>query len=236
MKKWDGRNIMKDKKKFNFNVFIYVYRGFSAKKFRHGLTVIGLTLSITFLILVLSMARGFTLEVESKVYNTIGEVDDSTKPGFDNPGKEATELDREVQKTIILWLIVTSVFIMIASTAIISNTMYLSVRERRKEIGILKAVGLTDMQVAKIFIIESIWLSVLAWLIALFSGTLLSGNVFNAIYIRGSSPLFFSPAKAMPEILLIAFMITIIVGALSALYPALKAARMDPVSAISPGE
>ena len=225
-----------DDKKFNFNIFIYVYRGFSAKKFRHGLTVLGLTLAITFLILVLSMARGFMLEVEGGLNNTIDEVDGTTVPGTDGAGKEATELDRDVQKTIILWLIVTSVFIVIASTAIISNTMYLSVRERRKEIGILKAVGLTDVQVAKIFIIESIWLCVLAWLIALFLGTIISGNVFNALYIKGSSPLFFSPARAMPEILLIAFMVTIIVGALSALFPALKAARMDPVSAISPGE
>jgi len=236
MKKQERRIAMKDEKKFNFNVFIYVYRGFSAKKFRHGLTVLGLTLAITFLILVLSMARGFMLEVEGGVETTIDEVYENTTSGPGDAGKEATELDRDVQKTIILWLIVTSVFIMIASTAIISNTMYLSVKERRKEIGILKAVGLTDTQVAKIFVIESIWLCVLAWLIALFSGTIISGNVFNNLYEKGSSPLFFSPARAMPEILLIAFIVTMIVGALSALYPALKAARMNPVSAISPGE
>ena len=227
---------MKDEKKLNFNVFTYVYRGFAAKKFRHALTVLGLTLAITFLILVLSMARGFMLEVEGGLNSPIDEEDGTTVPGVDDAGKEATKFDREVQKTIIMWLIVTSAFIIIASTAIISNTMYLSVRERRKEIGILKAVGLTDLQVAKIFITESIWLCVLAWLIALFSGTIISGNIFNNLYVKGSSPLFFTPARAMPEILLIAFLVTVIVGALSALYPAMKAARMDPVSAISPGE
>lgn len=226
---------MKDEKKFNFNVFTYVYRGFSRKKLRHGLTVIGLTIVIVFLILVLSMARGFRLEVEGKLDKTIDEEGDYTPPDPYDPWKEATELDRDVQRTIILWLILTSGFVVIAAIAIVSNTMYLSVRERKREIGVLKAVGLTDRQIAKIFIIESLWLSVLAWLIALFAGTILSSNVFNALYEEGKSPLFFTPAKAMPEILFLAFVVTVTVGIVSAAYPALKAARMDPIEAISLG-
>lgn len=226
---------MKGEKKFNFNVFTYVYKGFSQKKLRHVLTVIGLTVVIAFLILVLSMAMGFRLEVEGELDNTIEEGGDITRPDPSDPGNEATELDRDVQRTIILWLIITSGFVVIAAVAIVSNTMYLSVRERKREIGVLKAVGLTDRQIAKIFIIESVWLSVLAWLIALFVGTFLASNVFNALYEKGTSPLFFSPAKAMPEILFIAFLVTVTVGIVSAVYPALKAARMNPIEAISLG-
>ena len=226
---------MKGDENFNFNVFTYVYKSFSGKKLRHTLTVIGMTIVITFLILVLSMGRGFMLNVEGKLDKAIIEGEENTTVDY-KLEREMTELDEDVQKTIIIWLIFTSIFIVLAATAIISNTMYLSIRERRREIGILKSVGLSDNQVAKIFLIESTWLCVLSWLIALFLGTFLASNVFNALYEKGKSPIFFSPAKAMPEILIIAFVVTIIVAILSTLYPALRAARMDPIEAMAPME
>ena len=225
---------MSDEKGVNFNVFIYVYRGFSRKKLRSILTVCGLTISLVFLILVLSMARGFLLKTSGQLVADPGGEDDFTPPDPGGETGEATELDRDAQRTIIIWLAVTSVFSVLAATAIISNTVYLSVIERRREIGILKAVGLTNGQVARVFVIETLWLSVLSWLIALFAGTMLASNVFNSLYEKGTSPLFFSPAKAMPEILLLAFLVTVLLSTVSSILPALKAARMEPVEAMNP--
>lgn len=225
---------MSGQDKFDFNVFIYIYRGFSRKKLRNTLTVAGLSLTLTFLILVLSMARGFMLETEESLKSGPSGEDDHTPPDPGEQTKDRMRIDRDVQQTIITWLVITSFFTVIATASIISNTVIISIIERRREIGILKSLGLTDGQVARVFVIESLWLAVLSWLIALFAGTFLSGNVFNSLYERGASPLFFSPARAMPEILGLVFLVTMLLTVASSVFPALRASRLNPVDAMNP--
>lgn len=105
----------------------------------------------------------------------------------------------------------------------IMNIMLLSVTERTREIGIRKAVGATNKQILSQFLIEGIVLSVtggiLGILIALLIGVLLR---------IGTD---FKPVMTLP-IVLIAVGVSIVVGIIFSIAPALKAANKDPIEAL----
>jgi putative ABC transport system permease protein len=108
----------------------------------------------------------------------------------------------------------------------IMNVMLAVVSERIREIGVRKAVGARGVDIFFQFLIESVVISVIGGLL----GILLSvaflqilGNV-----IPGGSSINPFPGEAM----LFGFAFSAIVGVCSGLYPALKAARLDPIDAL----
>lgn len=105
----------------------------------------------------------------------------------------------------------------------IMNVMLVSVTERMHEIGIRKAVGATNRQILRQFVIEAGVLSVSG---AAF-GILLAAII--AISLRVFTDL--TPVITVP-IVIIAALVSIIVGVLFGSIPALKAARKDPISAL----
>lgn len=86
-------------------------------------------------------------------------------------------------KTVSLFSLVGAI---IAAAAILLLTMLLIVRERRREIGILKAFGSSNRGVVGSFVTESLTLTVMAAAIGVVLGVLLSNPVLNAL--KGSSP------------------------------------------------
>ncbi|MDI3502037.1 MAG: putative transport system permease protein [Archaeoglobi archaeon] len=105
----------------------------------------------------------------------------------------------------------------------IMNIMLVSVTERTREIGVLKAIGATKTNILLIFLSESSLLS-------LFGGSL--GIVFGIALSR----LFSRWIEVTPVIsyrwILLGMGISVAVGILAGLYPAYKAAQMDPVEAL----
>lgn len=105
----------------------------------------------------------------------------------------------------------------------IMNIMLVSVTERTKEIGIRKAVGATNRQILGQFLVEALMLSFGGALI----GFLLS--LLAVVGIRIATHL--QPVITWP-IVAIAAALTIIVGVLFGLMPAVKAATKDPIDAL----
>ena len=114
----------------------------------------------------------------------------------------------------------------------IMNIMLVSVTERTREIGIRKAVGARRSDILRQFLIESMTISLLGGLIGIGVGVMFS-QVFPKL------PLWAKLSRdgqwqsiVSPESIVLAFVFSCVVGVFFGLYPALKAAKMNPVEAL----
>lgn len=108
----------------------------------------------------------------------------------------------------------------------IFNTMLAGYHDRVREIGVRKALGARRAQVFVEFLVESVVLSSIGGLVGLSLGTLppLFGDVLNDAF--GIRPVFdFAGA-------LQAFSVSVAVGVVAGLWPAVRASRLDPVDAL----
>ena len=106
----------------------------------------------------------------------------------------------------------------------IMNIMLVSVRERTREVGVRKAVGARRSDIALQFLIESVTLSVLGGCIGIALGAL-GAFILHALY--PSLPIGISMWSALT-----AFSFSMAVGIFFGVYPAVKAASVDPVIAL----
>jgi putative ABC transport system permease protein len=107
------------------------------------------------------------------------------------------------------------------------NTMMMSVQERRRDIGLLRAVGATRLEVFSLFLVESVTVSAIGGLVGL-----AVGYVATLLLPRASGlGLEVSPQYSFGFIG-VCLGVAIAVGAISALYPAMMAARVQPIRAL----
>jgi putative ABC transport system permease protein len=108
---------------------------------------------------------------------------------------------------------------------VIMNIMLMSVSERTHEIGIRKALGATRADVRRQFLAESVMLALAGGALGVLGGWLL------AQLIAVVSPL---PARVTPWSVGLALVLGAGVGVIFGVYPAARAARLDPISAMRP--
>lgn len=116
----------------------------------------------------------------------------------------------------------------------ISNTMIMSIRERTREIGIMKAIGGSDAEIMKIFFFEACLIGFMGGLFGVLIGwavTSIANPVVNKYIVQSATTYiqFFSiPWYLWGGAILFAILIAL----LAALYPASQAARVDPIKAL----
>ncbi|MFH0971397.1 MAG: ABC transporter permease [Candidatus Micrarchaeota archaeon] len=104
----------------------------------------------------------------------------------------------------------------------VANTMFMSVLERTREIGVLKALGMKDAEITAEFLIEAGLIGAAGGIF----GILLS---LGAIFVLS---LFNVAAIATPELLLGSLLFSSIIGVVSGVLPARNAAHLQPVEAL----
>ncbi len=151
--------------------------------------------------------------------NHLGEVDFTVLSGED-----------VAQPTSRIFTALAGVSIVIAAVSLlvggvgIMNIMLVNVAERTREIGIRKALGASNRDIVAQFLIESLALSFGGGV----AGYLLG---YGLAFIISTLLLTFDPALTW-EIAGIAFAMSLITGTLFGLYPAFRAARKDPITAL----
>ena len=103
------------------------------------------------------------------------------------------------------------------------NIMLVSVTERTREIGIRKAIGANSAAIRNQFLIEAIAICQLGGFLGIIFGIAIGNLVGNLI---GSE--FIIPWNWI----ILGFSLCVLVGLISGIYPALKAAKLDPVESL----
>lgn len=111
----------------------------------------------------------------------------------------------------------------------IMNTMYTSVRERTREIGIMKAVGAKRSAITAIFLVESGVVGLIGGIGGAFLGLVLAKTI--EIYFQ-FHPIFYLSASVSPDLILFALTFSFLVGCLSGFLPARAASKLKPVEAL----
>lgn len=114
----------------------------------------------------------------------------------------------------------------------ILNTMYMSVSERTKEIGIMKALGARKNQILTIYLFEAGILGFIGGVIGIILGLGISEIAFY--FIRQSVAIPLEPSRSI-ELIGGALGASFILGVVSGYLPARKAANLEPVEAIRQG-
>ncbi len=116
----------------------------------------------------------------------------------------------------------------------IVNTMVMSITERRKEIGVLKSLGAYELDIRGLFLVEAGMIGLAGTSLGIFAGWVLT-RIVSAIAKR------YMAGQGLPEIelfalpawlILLALGIGVGVSVAAGLYPAARAARVDPVEAL----
>ncbi len=105
----------------------------------------------------------------------------------------------------------------------VMNTMLVSVSERKKEIGIKKAIGATNRNILLEFILEAIFLTVLSGIAGIGCGIAIGKwltEFYGLIFVMNV------------EIIRLSFLVSVVIGVIFGGYPAWKAARMKPMEAL----
>jgi putative ABC transport system permease protein len=126
-----------------------------------------------------------------------------------------------------------SLALAVASIGIV-NTLVMAILERRREIGIMKAIGASDIDVKKLFFAEAGAMGILGGIVGVILGWAIGHaiNLGTNIYLKRQSlpPEHFwaVPWWLVGSAIAFAFIVSLIAG----LYPASRAARLDPVQAL----
>jgi putative ABC transport system permease protein len=177
-----------------------------------------------------------SLSVRVKDPSQVKGVEDAIKSmGFSTFSiLDASRSLQQVFKVLFAFLgIFGSLALTVASIGIV-NTLVMAILERRREIGIMKAIGASDADVKKLFFAEAGAMGILGGIVGVVFGWAI-GQVINFgtnIYLKRQS----IPTEhfwAVPWWLAVfAVVFAVIVSLISGLYPAGRAARLDPVQAL----
>lgn len=185
-----------------------------------------------------AMAHSLTIAIEPKRKIPIERAIDRIRElmrrrhalGYDKPDDFAIntqETLREIYKNItrvafIVMIAVAAISLLVGGIGIM-NIMLVAVTERTREIGLRKALGATTRDILYQFLLESIFLALAGGTLGILLGTGIAKIVELTAHLRAAAPLW---------TILLGFGFSAFVGIFFGIYPAFRAARLDPIQAL----
>jgi len=142
--------------------------------------------------------------------------------------KEALEVVEGVTDAIRLFLTAIAAIALVVGGIGIMNTMLVAVKSRIHEIGIRKAMGAKNQDIMSQFLFESIFFTLFGGIIGIICGALLSVMVALAVQYFG----YDWELMISPWAVIIATLVSVVIGLTFGIYPARKASKLDPISAL----
>ncbi|WP_433471905.1 ABC transporter permease [Spirillospora sp. CA-142024] len=134
---------------------------------------------------------------------------------------------KQVDGFVTFLTILLAMSVIIAAVGVV-NTLALSVIERTREIGLLRAIGISRRQLRRMIRVESIVIAVFGAVLGMGIGVAFGAALQNALADQGLGVL------AIPYGTLVVYLVVAaVIGVLAALWPAWRAGRMDVLKAIS---
>ena len=140
----------------------------------------------------------------------------------------ALKLEKLVMAVILLLIVLVAAFNIV-------STLTMAVGDRTKEIGILRAMGMTAGQVRRIFVAQGVVVGVVGTTIGAIGGVLLAAAVGRYHLIRIDPTVYFIdhlPVDLAPTDVLAVIVASLAIAAAATLYPSSQAASLEPVEAI----
>jgi putative ABC transport system permease protein len=152
---------------------------------------------------------------------------DNPEVGVRSQSDFLAQLTSQINTSVVLLYVLLGLSIVIAVLGIV-NTLVLSILERTRELGLVRAVGMPRAQVIQMVTVESVVIAVFGALLGLLVGTALGAAVVRALRDQ------FIPVLSLPWASMVVFLaLAVIVGLAAAIIPAVRAARIDMLRAIA---
>jgi putative ABC transport system permease protein len=133
-----------------------------------------------------------------------------------------------------LLLTVIAIALIISAFGII-NTLLMSVNERTREFGMMKAIGASGRDIGKMVLVETIFITLLGGIIGTVAAVV--GASLIESFVKGMLP--YSPRGSFislsPELIAFSLAFSVALGLICGLYPAFKSSRLTPMEAIRGG-
>ncbi len=175
-------------------------------------------------LLVLGSSPGKVLKLGSDLERFLTEYSGSPDAFYvASPGKWAEENNKATKTISVILAGIASISLLVGGIGVM-NTMLVSVGERRREVGIRKAIGAENRHILLQFLTEAALLTVSGGFIGLGLGT-----VIGAIAVKKFGWEF----QSNPAVAALALAVSMVTGLISGIYPAMRAAKLDPVRALA---
>lgn len=156
-------------------------------------------------------------------------VTEDTQDFYVNSQKAAIDSTRKMINGLTAFLaFIAGISLLVGSTGI-ANTMFTSVLEKTKEIGIMKAIGAKNQDIMLIFLCNSAMISLVGGIIGILLGTVAVQAVLFFISIKMNTPFEFALSL---KATFISTLVSIVVGLIAGLVPAKNASELKPVDAL----
>lgn len=174
-------------------------------------------------------------QIESRLM-LIRAVNERTKDFGVNSVKAFQETISDTLNTITLFLSAIAAISLLVGAIGIANTMFTTVLEKTKEIGIMKSIGAKNKDILFIFLLNSGMIGltggVMGGIVGVIGSKLLSNVLRKGLTMPGRMISSGGVVVVTPKIILIVLSLSITIGILSGIVPAYRASKMNPVDAL----
>ncbi|MBN2457991.1 ABC transporter permease [Candidatus Woesearchaeota archaeon] len=156
-------------------------------------------------------------------------VTEKTKDFSLSSSKQMQETRAEMMSSMNSFLIAIAAVSLIVGAVGVANTMFTSVLEKTKEIGIMKAIGARNKDILSIFLLNSALIGLVGGLLGIIFGTFLSGTLPA---LMGEVGMIRGGTLVTAKSVIIALLVSVSIGIIAGFIPAYQASRLKPVDAL----